>query len=206
MSAESLKSFFDIGTVVLLFFTFAFGAGALVTGNIINKRQEDKLRQFGLDVAQANQRSSEANQKAEEEHLARVRIEEKLAGWKLDAGAQARVIERLKKYERTPFDLGANPMQLVFMETMDGILGAAGWSRQIPRANSPLGSILLNGKARVNYVSGVYVEIASSSVNNLGPAAKALVEALRAEGIPVQGQMSSQEPDTSSIHLVVGNK
>jgi len=61
-----------------------------------------------------------------------VRIEEKLAGWKLDAGAQARIIKRLEQYEKTPFDLGANPAEVVFMEVMDGILGSTGWVRQPP--------------------------------------------------------------------------
>lgn len=132
MSVETLKSIFDTATVVLLFLTFACGAGALITGNVMNKRQAEQLRQLGLDVAQANQRSAEANEKAEAEHLARVRIEEKLAGWKLDAGAQARIIKRLEQYEKTPFDLGANPAEVVFMEVMDGILGSTGWVRQPP--------------------------------------------------------------------------
>lgn len=86
MSLEAWKSFFDIGALVLLFLTFAFGAGILITGNIINKRQGEQLRQFdkGLTdaktelgkqqeraakaeerVALAEQHSAEANSKAE---------------------------------------------------------------------------------------------------------------------------------------------
>jgi hypothetical protein len=42
MPIESLKSFFDIGTVALLFLTFAFGAGVLITGNIINDPQAEQ--------------------------------------------------------------------------------------------------------------------------------------------------------------------
>jgi hypothetical protein len=71
---------------------------------------------------------------------------------------------------------------------------------------NPLVDILLNGKTRINYVSGIYVEIASSRDSDLGPAAKALVEALRAEGIPAQGQISPNEPDIAAIHLVIGSK
>ena len=47
MSVEAWKSAFDIATVVLLFLTFAAGAGVLITGNIINKRQTGKLHQDG---------------------------------------------------------------------------------------------------------------------------------------------------------------
>jgi hypothetical protein len=92
------------------------------------------------------------------------------------------------------------------MEVIDGILGSAGWIRQAPKAANPILNILLNGKARINYVSGFYVEIASSRLKDLGPAATALVEALKAEGIPAQAQMSPNEPDATAIHLVVGNK
>ncbi|MBB5059182.1 hypothetical protein HDF16_003905 [Granulicella aggregans] len=86
MSVEGLKSLFDIATVVLLGLTFFAGAGVLITGNIINKRQDGKLRQFDVDltgaktelakqqeraakaeasIALAEQHSAEANKKAE---------------------------------------------------------------------------------------------------------------------------------------------
>jgi hypothetical protein len=86
MSVEGWKSLFDLATVVLLFLTFAAGSGVLITGNIINKRQEGKLHQFDVDltgaktelakqqeraakaeasIALAGQHAAEANTKAE---------------------------------------------------------------------------------------------------------------------------------------------
>ena len=53
MSVESLKSFFDIAAVVLLFLTFLAGAGVLITGNVINERQAKQLRQFDGDMTKA---------------------------------------------------------------------------------------------------------------------------------------------------------
>jgi hypothetical protein len=53
MSVDSLKSIFDIATVVLLFLTFLAGAGVLITGNIINVRQAGQLRQFDKDLTEA---------------------------------------------------------------------------------------------------------------------------------------------------------
>jgi hypothetical protein len=53
MSVEALKSFFDVGTVILLFLAFAFGAGVLITGNIINGRQAVQLRQFDKGLTDA---------------------------------------------------------------------------------------------------------------------------------------------------------
>lgn len=52
MSVESWKAFFDVGTVVLLFLTFAFGFGVLFTGNIVNTRQAEEIRRQDLQIAQ----------------------------------------------------------------------------------------------------------------------------------------------------------
>jgi hypothetical protein len=161
---------------------------------------------FKLQIAQANERAAQAEKATEDERLARIRLEEKLGGWKLDAAAQTRVIAKLKEYKGTPFDLGATPSEIAFMETMDGICTSAEWVRQIPKSDNPILNLLLNGKARINYVSGFYVEIASSSANRFEPAVKSLVLALRAEGIPAQGQINEKEPDASAIHIVVGSR
>jgi len=53
MSVELWKSIFDWATVVLIAFTVVSGAGALITGDIISKRQEAKLRQFDTDLTGA---------------------------------------------------------------------------------------------------------------------------------------------------------
>lgn len=53
MSVEALKSLFDVLTVVLLGFTFLAGAGVLITGNIINKRQSEQLKAFDSDMTKA---------------------------------------------------------------------------------------------------------------------------------------------------------
>jgi hypothetical protein len=157
---------------------------------------------FGLQIATANAQAAEADQKAEEEHLARVRIEEKLTGWKLDAPAQARLVDKLKLFQNTPFDLRANPVEASFMEVLDAVLHSAGWTRQIPTGDN----ILLDGKARITYASGVTVEIAAYRLGDLGPAAEALVTGLNAEGIPARNQVALQEPDPSAIHVIIGDK
>jgi hypothetical protein len=46
MSLEGWKSLFEIGGVILLFLTFIFGAGVVITTNRINERQAERLRQF----------------------------------------------------------------------------------------------------------------------------------------------------------------
>ena len=79
MSAEGLKSLFDIATVVLLGLTFFAGAGVLITGNVINKRQVERLREFDADLTEAKTQlatqqkraaDAEANIKIAEQHAA----------------------------------------------------------------------------------------------------------------------------------------
>jgi transcription elongation GreA/GreB family factor len=97
MSLEGLKAFFEIGGVVLLLFTFAFGAGALIVNNRLNAIQATELGDFRIKfegeqqktalaqkeaaeakqiaggfetaISAANQRAAEANAKAEEFRL-----------------------------------------------------------------------------------------------------------------------------------------
>src|SRR5690242_12571246 len=64
MPVEAWKSFFDWATVILIGLTVISGAGALVTGNTISKRQEQQL-------ADAGRRAAEANARAEKEATAR---------------------------------------------------------------------------------------------------------------------------------------
>jgi hypothetical protein len=53
MTVEGLKIIFDWTAVILLFLTFAAGVGVLITGDVINKRQEQQLRQFDSDLTAA---------------------------------------------------------------------------------------------------------------------------------------------------------
>jgi hypothetical protein len=86
MDVEWWKSFFELGGVILLFLTFAFGAGFMFTGKRVNERQAERLQEFDKNltdakielgkqqeraakaegsIALAEQHSAEANAKAE---------------------------------------------------------------------------------------------------------------------------------------------
>jgi hypothetical protein len=176
----------------------------------LDSAKEEKLtndlKDKDKEIADAKARAAEANRLAEEERLARVKIEEKLAGWRLDPKAQERLIEKLKPYAKAPFDLAVNPVEYRFMETLDGILLAAGWVRQQPKSDNPLFSELLDGKASINYSSGVTIEIAQESWNSFGTAAETLVKGLDAEGIPAKGNIFTQGGNPNAIHIVVGKR
>ncbi|MGB9406871.1 MAG: hypothetical protein WCA89_05000 [Terracidiphilus sp.] len=70
MSLEGYKSLFEIGGVVLLFLTFVFGAGALITSNRINVVQSQELRDFKLRIEDEQQKTALAQKEAAEAQLA----------------------------------------------------------------------------------------------------------------------------------------
>jgi hypothetical protein len=64
MTVEGLKTIFDWFAVILLFVTFAAGVGVLITGNVINKRQEQQIRQFDKDLTGAKTELSKQQERA----------------------------------------------------------------------------------------------------------------------------------------------
>jgi hypothetical protein len=78
VSVEALKSLFDVLAVVLLGLTFVAGAGVLITGNIINRRQSEQLKTFDSDMTKAK-----SDLAAQEERAATA--EGKIAGLQKDA-------------------------------------------------------------------------------------------------------------------------
>lgn len=130
MAVESLKAIFDVVAVVLLFLTFAAGVGVLITGNIINKRQEEQLRKFDKDLKDKDLKIAEVQKEAEDERLARVKIEERIA-WRTITETQRRKIKDvLSKFKGQAFDIdGSNvdPEMDSFSEEIRDSLGKAGW-------------------------------------------------------------------------------
>jgi len=64
MPVEAWKSFFDVGAVIAAFLAFAFGAGVLITGNIINDRQATELRDFQARLEGEQQKTAKAQEDA----------------------------------------------------------------------------------------------------------------------------------------------
>lgn len=84
MSVEALKSLFDVGTVILLFLTFAFGAGVLITGNIINSRQASQLRQFDKDLTEAKTELGKQQERAAKAEQDAADAKKTAEGFRLD--------------------------------------------------------------------------------------------------------------------------
>lgn len=187
----------------------AKAAKALESAETARKEAEGfqlQIAQANERAAQADQKAAEANRTAKEEQLARTRLEETLSGWKLDAEAQARVLDKIKPHPNTPFDLATNPAEYGFMEILDGLLHSANWTRQPPKSDNPLGQLLIDGKSSIWFGSGLYVEFSSTRAKDFSAPAEALVLALQAEGIPAKGHLLTNDPNPSAIHIAIGKR
>lgn len=95
MSIESLKTFFDVGTVILLFLTFAFGAGVLITGNIINKQQEERLREFNKKLAEAQTNLGQQQERAAKAEKDLLELQVKVAPRRLTSEQRLELVRLL---------------------------------------------------------------------------------------------------------------
>lgn len=146
-----------------------------------------KAEGFRLEIAEANESAARANEMAEQERLARVKIEERLGGWRLSEDAQGRVAEALRPFAGTHFSLTANPVEVDFLETIDRILTDSGWIRDAPVDDEGKpATIVLSNKALVASFSGLSVLVSEDQYAALSPTAAAYKQALVAEGFNVK--------------------
>lgn len=158
-------------------------------------------------IAEAQRDAAQARKEAEMEHLARVRIEEALAGWKLSPEGRERLSQKLKRFAGAPFDLFVTPSEAPFVDLLDGALADAGWTRKKPKdANGQEVSILFENKAAILFISGITVEVAQDSWEALQPAATALIQALIDEEIPAKGSVVAKGSALGAIHIAIGRR
>jgi hypothetical protein len=172
------------------------------------KRYELQIATFETRAKEAEARAEGARSLAAADNLARVKIEDRLAGWRLSPEAWGRLRLRIEPFPDTPFEFWANPVESRFLDILDQLLSAAKWKREKPRNEK--GSeipILLSSKAAIIFVSGITLEVAQESWPRLGPAMTALIEGLIAEGIPAkESVVTGHRIDPSAIHVVIGNR
>jgi hypothetical protein len=161
MSIEGVKSFFDVGAIILLFLTFAFGVGAYVTGNVINKRQAEQLRQFdksltyaktelgrqqertanadarvaGLEADAANAKSEMAKQqtRAANAERALLELQHRLAHRRINQSDHDRLVVSLRPFRGSVVQLFklGDAEAAQFADDLLTILHDAGWSVQL---------------------------------------------------------------------------
>lgn len=197
-SFETAPSVYDWANIFLI--------GALVVGAIstvlvvwMGNVKESQLRR---DVAGLETRAAEANEMAEKERLARVKIEEKIAPRTLMQPQQERLTAKVAEFKGQRATIGAwpsNPESELLLRHIAAALSAAGW--EINQGPSPFHPLWPGG-----------VMVATTSHPRSIAAGAKLAEALNAEGIfaqsaptisPVVGQPQLDLSDPASFRVVV---
>jgi hypothetical protein len=151
VSMESWKFIFDWMAVILVFLTFVAGTGALWTGNILNRRQGERLKKFDSDlteaklglatqqeraanaeasIALAEQHSAEANAKAEGFRLdiaksneAAAQAQAQVAGAMAEAAKANLELERIRTPRSLTNVLGLTDSLMAFKGTEYTVIG-----------------------------------------------------------------------------------
>jgi hypothetical protein len=151
-------------------------------------------------AAEATARAAEANRIAEEEKLARVKLEARLAPRLLPGESQQAVVNAIKQFAPQSFDIvlyADDPESTHLADDIDAICHRAGWVEE--SSNSWLFTL----------VTGVVVEFAPSKADTVGIAGNALALALRKEGIDATAQPrddDDKEKQPERLRIKVGKK
>jgi len=147
MSAESWKTIFDVGAVALLFLTFAFGAGAYFTGNIINTRQAEELRKFDKDLTSAKtelggqqERAAQADERASQIEAGNLQLRTELENAKAESDRRQTELE-IEQRRTAEAQESAAKAQLELQNRVEMVRRMAG-----PRQLSPRFAEALKGK------------------------------------------------------------
>lgn len=172
------------------------------------KEADVKAEGFRLDIAKANERAAEANRIAEQEKLARLQLEARLADRTLTTAQQSAIASRLAPFSGTVVDAaiwGDTPeIQIISSQLLDAIR-KAGWVIQPGQA--------MGGGA----VRGILVGTSPAADENTVRAATALVASIQEAGLAggswpfdqlrtPNAMMNSGFTGTAPIRLFIGSK
>jgi hypothetical protein len=215
MSVEGWKSLFDVAAVILLFLTFAAGAGALWTGRIINSEQEKKLRDFDseltgakaslatqqqraakleLDVAGAKVALAEQQEKTADAERSLLEVRETLAWRTPDQDLISKLTPPLQRFvgQRYGFVLDpGDPERTGVLSWTIRLLGAAGWKFE-PTPASPVSELNL-------LATNIVVWVRPDASEKVLEAARLLVHALERAGLPAVVLKSAWGPNPERV-------
>jgi uncharacterized protein YdbL (DUF1318 family) len=165
----------------------------------------ERAKKYQDSIAEANARAAEAMKAAEQERLARVKIEEKLAWRDLNPEKQRRVEAKLKKFTGTEFEIRVfqEPEALHLLNIMVEILHLAGWIQRPVDAAMEVSTKY--GAAGISVDAGIRI-LADPKHSDLRVPASALAAALLAEGIDAVAAEVLLERHPERIHILIGKK
>ncbi|HWZ83831.1 MAG TPA: hypothetical protein VNW47_14460 [Terriglobales bacterium] len=203
MPMELWKSICDWATVVFIALTVFSGAGALITGDIIGKRQEGRLRQFEQDLTDSKIKLANAQQSASEAALALVKFKEPRT---LSPEQQNKLIAVLKPFagQNFAFAVFPDPEPLALLRLLDTLAKSAGWKR-VPSQIERAGGVKVDAAgetAATIFDSGIDAYIAPDDMASV-PAQSAFCSALVAAGIHCETHRTPQLAGKAPLAITI---
>jgi len=216
LSQEMADSIFGLSNVALTIgaaLVLVGTVGVFWSGGIRDKYSDERISSNEAKTAQAVAEAAQANQRAEQERLARVKIEERLAPRSLTTEQEAGLRSQLSQFPGASVDIfiygGGSDDALPLAGMISGSLQSAGWNVRVWNTISP-------GR----WYRGVGVSTRADADRGVENVAGSLIGALAAAGIAVGrlDQFASNElPDTlngppwdtknvAAIRMVIGSK
>jgi hypothetical protein len=222
-SPESASLWFDIFNGILFIGALLVTVGTwgtIKTAGIKERFSDERIAANEAETKRsiaesdiAKRGAAEANARAAE---AKLELEKFKAPRQLDMGQQARILGKTRPFAGTRFDLSAipgDPEALNFAVQIAVVLEAAGWSWiEFNHPSGPLMTVYgLPGRPNIGQGGawGVVVQRHSDHVEQFEPAAKALANAVEAEGFlaaAVENPPSESIPNHDTVHIIVGKK
>lgn len=168
-------------------------AGEYITGDGLAQTTRTLRGIADKEVEQANAQAADADQKAEEERLARRKIEAELSPRALDAEARAALIAHLRD--------SSGQVQVIAVPNPEARSLAQGFLSALQEAGWSPGGQVINGLDEM--VVGIAVVVDSG--NAPPERADHLVDALSKAGFPAQRMNRGGEP-SDQVELIVGYK
>lgn len=200
---EGANFWFATANTVLILGAIAVAVGtigAIAMGGAKEYFADARIAENEAETARALERAAEANLKAEQEKLARLVIEQRLAPRFLNDSQQSRIADKIRRFSGQRFQFVSyqdDPEVKGFVVSLLQTLVSAGWE------GVPVQEFLMG-----NVVLGVTIEVPSSKENSFRLAAESLAEALQSEGVTASVQLNSsldsKAPD--QIRIKVGKK
>ena len=155
----SLETANVINNVANIFLAVSLAVGLISTvaiswtGNIKEEALKRDLAAANIQAAQANERAAEANKKAEEERLARIKIEARIAPRTMTQAQQNEITDKLAHLPKQTGIVRAapsTPESEMFARVLSAPLNAAGWD-MTPAQGSPTATILFPTGVIINW-------------------------------------------------------
>jgi hypothetical protein len=192
MTVEGLKTTFDWMAVILLFFTFAAGVGVLITGNVINERQAEKLRKFAKDL-------KDKDLEIEQEKMARLKLAEEITWRTPDRALIGQLAPPLQQFTGQRYTIVSDPGEPERSSVVSWIvilLGTANWK---------LEAALPSPRSELTFqATNIVLWVSPTAPNTVLEVARALVPVMERGGLPTVVLQSGwgPQPDVAPPELI----